>query len=157
MTAEEFKRVFLPHAITLRQAALRLTGQQDVADDLVQETFLLLWTKRDRLGRISDSATYALGVLHNVHCSSLRRRSLETTDLDEARFAEATIDNDGADIQQLISQLPEPGRTILRLRDLEELPYDEIARLLRTSEGNVRVILCRARRLLREIWRQEMQ
>ncbi len=148
--------MFLPHAPALHGAALRLTGQHEAAEDLVQETLLLLWTKRNRLGSVSNAASYALGVLHNVFCSSLRRGGFETTDLSEARYAAAPSDGDESDIQVLISQLPEPGRTILRLRDLEELPYDEIARLVGMSEGNVRVHLCRTRRMLRKLWQREI-
>ena len=48
------------------------------------------------------------------------------------------------------------NRDGVHARDIEELPYDEIARLVGMSEGNVRVHLCRTRRMLRKLWQREI-
>jgi RNA polymerase sigma-70 factor (ECF subfamily) len=52
-------------------------------------------------------------------------------------------------VQRFVQGLPEKYRTILTLRDLQGLPYDEISRILRLSPGTVDSRLHRARKMLR--------
>lgn len=54
-------------------------------------------------------------------------------------------------IRKAIDQLPDRYREIILLRDIEELPTEEVARLLHLSEGAVRVRLHRARQALRAL------
>ena len=157
MTSEEFKNLFLPHAAALQRAAWRLTAQTEEAEDLVQETLLLLWNKRQALHSVSNAEAYAIATLRNVYCSALRRQNVPTSGLEEARHAEAPAAKEVADdLRLLIDSLPEPGRTVLILRELEETSYDDIAHTLGMTPGNVRVALCRARRKLRELWERDI-
>jgi RNA polymerase sigma factor (sigma-70 family) len=52
----------------------------------------------------------------------------------------------------VIAEMPEPQRSVLRMRDLEGLDNDEIADALRIANGTVRVILSRGRNKIREVF-----
>lgn len=163
MTAADFKRLFLPQAETMHKTAWHLTGNVQEAEDLVQEVFLTLWTKRDNLEVGSNVTEYCLATVRNIYINTLRRKgkldispspvendagypSLATDDL-----MDSLIKRDAAErMLALIHRLPEAQRIIVTLRDVEGLPYDEIAAATNLSEGNIRVLLSRARKQLRE-------
>ena len=57
-------------------------------------------------------------------------------------------------IVSIIDSLPSPRREIVRMRDLEELPFDEIAEKTGLTQTNVRVTLFRARKQIKEIFKR---
>jgi RNA polymerase sigma-70 factor (ECF subfamily) len=59
--------------------------------------------------------------------------------------------DDAALAYSLISKLPEQQRTIIHLRDVEEMEYEEIAAVVKMSVNTIRVNLSRARKTIREM------
>ena len=59
MDASKFKQIFLPQCPRLYAVALRLTGNGQAAEDLVQDTLLRLWMKRDSLPPDFDASAYS--------------------------------------------------------------------------------------------------
>lgn len=158
----DFKQRFLPHAQAMYRTAWRLTGNAQEAEDLVQEAFLTLWTKRGKLNVSTDAEAYCRATVRNLYLNSLRRPSMDGTE-DLSLAANKPAGANGGDLQEaleqrdaaqlmlaLIRRLPEAWRIVVTLRDVEGLSYDEIATSLQTTEGNVRVLLSRARKQLRE-------
>lgn len=159
MNASEFKQTFLPATARLYGLALRLTGNGDEAEDLVQETFLKLWLQRKDLPDMSSPSAYAVSVLRHLWIDSGRRATLQVVDTAAEKFS-LTDDNDlsrqvehsdaSDHIKRLIDQLPEQQRLVITLHDLEGRDNDEIASLTGLTANNIRVLLSRARKAIRQ-------
>ena len=160
MTAEEFKRIFLPCHPRLYRFAFRLTGNREDAEDLVQEAFLKLWNSRERIGEPENPAAFCMTALRNTFVDSVRRRREDSSTIPLDERLTITADNDvGRDIESrdsinmvlsLIDNLPSNQRDIMRMRDIADAPFDEIETVTGLSPGNIRTLLSRARKKIKE-------
>ena len=159
MDASAFKQTYLPLSERLFRSAWRLTANKEAAEDLVQETFLRLWTKRHLLDKTENPGAFATAPLRHIHCDRRDQTAREGNALPADRLALAAptdiahaveTQDRAAIVRRMIARLPEPQRSVITMKDLEGLPNDEIARLTRLSEGNVRVLLSRARKAIRD-------
>ncbi len=152
--------------------ARRITGQQQDAEDVVQQTFLSVIEHLDDFRAESSVAAWILRIAANHALKILRkRRGLSTVPLDTGAEDDsyATIphpdfiaqwrDNPEDLAQQAetkrllessLAELDEKFRIVFVLRDVEGLSIKETAELVGISEANVKVRLLRARLLLRE-------
>jgi len=149
----------------------RMTNDYDGAVDLAQETFVRVYRAADRYQRSYAFSTYIYRIATNLAISELRKRKRRKL-VSITGFFQS---NDGGEFQELnppderplqdcelvdaerrnavqraISTLPEKYRAPLILRDVDGRSYDEIARILETSEGTVKSRISRARGFLRE-------
>ena len=160
MTADEFKTVFLPCHQQLYRVAYRLTGNREDAEDVVQETYLKIWNSRDRLGQLDNPAAFCMTTLKNLFVDFLRRKRGDRgsgINVDDVTVpADIDIGNqieqrDSVNIvTQLIEQLPDNQRDVIRMRDIADLPFEEIEAATGLSPGNFRTLLCRARKKIKE-------
>jgi RNA polymerase sigma-70 factor, ECF subfamily len=149
----------------------RMTNDYDGAVDLAQETFVRVYRAADRYQTNHAFSTYIYRIATNLAISELRKRkrrrlvsltgffrSADGADDREFNPADkqplqdvALVDAERqAAVQRAISTLPEKYRVPLILRDVEGKSYDEISRILQTSEGTVKSRISRARGFLRE-------
>jgi RNA polymerase sigma-70 factor, ECF subfamily len=149
----------------------RMTNDYDGAVDLAQETFVRVYRAADRYQRSYAFSTYIYRIATNLAISELRKRKrrklvsltgfFQTTDGSEARELNPPderplqecelVDTERRNaVQRAIGTLPEKYRAPLILRDVDGRSYDEIARILDTSEGTVKSRISRARGFLRE-------
>lgn len=160
MDAASFKQQVLPVHRKLYNIAWRITGHADQAEDVVQETFVKLWNMRDKLHEVQNIESFAVTVTKNLCLDRLRARhtvsieehrtvfTLQSADSSPLCYAE---EGDAAGhMQKLIEALPEQQRTVVLLRDVEEYSFEEIEQLTGLTSVNIRVILSRARKTLRE-------
>lgn len=159
MDATEFKKLFLPCSRKMFSVAWRLTGNDLAAEDLVQDTFLKLWTKRDELKHVVSHEAYCITTLKHVFYDQQRKAHLGEVDPPPDQLQVAATDDVQQQVEErdvaatvfrLIAQLPEPQRTIIQMRDVDDMDYDDIATTLGLSQVNVRVLLSRARKRIRE-------
>jgi len=159
MTAEEFKTLFLPCHQRLYRLAYRQTGSQQEAEDLVQETFLRLWSRRKELTDIENAEAFSLMTLKNLWLDSIRRKKLDSADkppedyilADETDIAhDIEIHDTTEKVICLIKQLPEQQRQIMMMKDVSDLSFEEIGESTGLSQGNIRTLLSRARKKIRE-------
>src|SRR5260370_7020819 len=149
----------------------RMTNDYDGAVDLAQETFLRVYCAAGRYQTTHAFSTYIYRVAENLGISELRKRKrrwlVSLTGLLASGDGEETRDFDAPDerplqdvslvdlerrevIKRAIATLPDKYRAPLVLRDVEGKSYDEIASILRTSEGTVKSRINRARNFLRD-------
>ncbi len=154
-----FRNDVLPLKDKFFRLALRLTRNREEAEDIVQETLLRLWNKREEL-KAEGIETLGFTICHNLAIDHLQKKETQNIAFDPALHEAADSDNTPADqliakegqslIQQIVSQLPEKQQAIIQLRDVEGKEYKEIAQILQITEADVKVSLFRARQKIKE-------
>lgn len=155
--------------------ALRYTRNQADAEDLVQEAALLAYRAFDSFETGTNFRAWFLKIVTNCYYSMRRReqRRPVTSDLDDtpdlyiyARSGQAGFPTQGPDpaaalldklgterIVEAINRLPEEYRVVSALYFVEDLTYEEIARVLECPIGTVRSRLHRGRKMLQKsLW-----
>ncbi|WP_178795041.1 sigma-70 family RNA polymerase sigma factor [Bacteroidaceae bacterium] len=165
MDAANFKQQFLPCHPKLYRAAFRLMGNAQDAEDMVQEAYLKLWNKRDELTNVLNIEAYCVTLIKNLCYDALRRSQLDEdgrppeelplpTDTNIAREVEQR--DEVNHVRKLISQLPEQQRKVIVLRDINDCSFEEIEQTTGLNAINIRVLLSRARKKIREQYNEIM-
>lgn len=148
----------------LRLTARRFLGNDDDVDDALQETFCRLWGKRESLSDEAAVEGTTVTTLHNICIDTLRRQSTRQSESLDDHLADAESRSDTADDQDaarqlyddvtslIDSRLSERDRQIIYLRDRDGWEFDEIAERFGLDQGNVRVIVSRARKTIRDCY-----
>ena len=158
MDAESFKRMFLPCHSKLYGVAYRLLENEEDAEDLIQEAYLKLWSKRNELTVISNPEAFAVTLVKNMCYDLLRSGKYalvrQNVPLSEAQNAFPTdnqeIQEDAQVVKAIVARLPLQQRQVVTLRDVKGCSYEEVERLTGLNSVNVRVLLSRARKKIRE-------
>jgi RNA polymerase sigma factor (sigma-70 family) len=147
----------------LHRYARVLTGDSNRADDLVQDTLARAWEKRGLWLAGSDLRAWLFTIMHNVHVNQFARRRRElaesSLDADDGPAAGWEVpvratQSDRVELNEVlmhIQRLPSEQREVLMLAAVEELRYDEIARIQGIPIGTVMSRLNRARDKLRRM------
>ncbi|MFN2516221.1 MAG: RNA polymerase sigma factor [Pyrinomonadaceae bacterium] len=149
----------------------RMTNDYDGAVDLAQETFVRVYRAAERYQTNYAFSTYIYRIATNLAISELRKRKrrklVSLTGFFQPNDGGEPQEFNPADnrplpdtelvdserrlaVQRAISTLPEKYRAPLILRDVEGRSYEEISRILQTSEGTIKSRISRARGFLRE-------
>jgi len=159
MQASDFKQLFLPCHRKLFSVAYRLMSNAQAAEDIVQETFLKLWMQRDKMEKVDNPEAYSITVLRRIFYDKMRAGHLQEVDKDVGSLQVSSSQNiskqlEEADeyqrVRQLITHLPEPQARIMLMRDIEDRSFDEISTETGLTEVNIRSILSRTRKKIRE-------
>lgn len=158
MTEQEFRQRVLPLQRLMYGVALKTGLPPDDAADAVQETQVRLWRRRDRIpDDDAELKLYCMAALRNECISAIRRRKPSVA-LEEAEQLKTPEEESSAEyrdtrrrIETLIDSLPGSQGKVLRLSSFAGLDNAEIARATGNTENNVRQLLSRGRRRLREL------
>ena len=156
-----FQTDILPLKNELYRLALRITMNAAEAEDVVQETMMKVWTRREQWDQIESIEAFCLTICRNLSLDKIRRMDNQTQSLDAAydptdqhvasNPEEQAVQSDRIQlVRQLISQLPEKQRSCMQLRDMEGKSYKDIATILDITEEQVKVNIFRARQTIRE-------
>ncbi len=149
----DFEALYREHAAHVYRFALSLSGNRATAEDITSETFVRVWTARDRLD-LTTVIGYLLTIARRLYLQGVvhdRRR--DALDLDPAdprpSHADVADQRDALDAVLVdLQTLPEPDRAALLLRAHETMPYDQIAASLGITPGAAKVKVHRARQRL---------
>jgi RNA polymerase sigma-70 factor (ECF subfamily) len=158
MTEQAFIDGVLPHQDKIYRLARNYLADDD-SQDVVQETMVRLWQKRRDLPEYRSILALGLVIARNMCLDRIKAKGYQNSSLNGITEpftmhtpASALEIKDGAALaHSLISRLPEQQRTIIHLRDVEEMEYEEIAAVVKMSVNTIRVNLSRARKTIREM------
>lgn len=154
-----FRNDILPLKDKLFRLALRITFDRAEAEDVVQETLIRVWNKRDEWPQFGSIEAYCLTVAKNLAIDRSERKDAHTLELtpdmeqvfDAPSPYESLVNKERmALIHRLMNELPEKQRLVMQLRDVEGQSYKEIAAVLNLTEEQVKVNLFRARQKVKQ-------
>ena len=135
-----FVALYDRYAVRMYRAALRMLGNREDAEDVVQEVFLATVRSRERLADVRDLAAYLFAALHRaaarcaIHRPRLLRSSSVAVEEAVAPAASETFDHPNWDrLQRAIHALPALQREVLTLKVDGELTFAQIAQVLGVS------------------------
>ena len=168
-----FEELVARFRVPIYNFVLRLLWDPSLAEDILQETFLRLWSHRDSYKEIARFSTWIYTIAGNLAKSELRRRKIRRwfslgiggggggTGGDEHtkwEIADESMDvqrdlerrNISKRVEEEILKLPLEFREVVVLRDLQELSYEEISKILKIPLGTVKSRVNRGRARLRK-------
>lgn len=169
-----FKTDVLPMKDKLFRLALRITLNKQDAEDVVQETLIKIWNRRERWEEVEAIEPWAMTIARNLAIDTVRkqetRRTIsidspsETHDEEGSQAPLANVISDNLRstpyermqekerlqvVRNLMNALPEKQRTAMQLRDFEEKSYKDIAEIMQISEDQVKINIFRARQFIK--------
>lgn len=145
------------HIPRLRRYARALTGDRGAADDLVQDTLERAWIKFHLWRRGSDLRAWLFAIMHNMHVNQIRSRAARPTEAldDDTPLYPVPAPQLGVleirDLDRALQHLAPEQREVLLSVGLEQLTYEETARVLGIPVGTVMSRLSRGRERLRAL------
>ena len=144
--------------------ALRLTRNESDAQDLVQDTYVKAFRSARQFKPGTNLKAWLFTILHNTFRNRRRDTGRDPVEVDSDRVElSAEVDPAGTpeeqllrdalgpDLQAALDALPEAFREAVWLRDVEEFPYADIAKMLGIPVGTVMSRISRGRRMLYEV------
>lgn len=153
-----FRNDILPLKDKLYRLALRITLDSAEAEDIVQDTMIRVWNKRDEWAQFNSIEAFCLTVARNLAIDRSQKSeaqnielTTETQEMSDGSTPERQLErSEQMDlVRKLINELPEKQRTIIQLRDIEEKSYKEISDVMQLTEDQVKVTLFRARQRIK--------
>ncbi len=137
--------------------ACSILGRSDEAQDMMQDVAERILRRQESLEDVRNIDSFLAKAVRNACIDRIRRRK-ETTpkipDVPDEKNPDRW--NDRQMVHRALSKLPERQRLAVHLKDIEGYSNKELADILETDETNVRTILSRGRKALREIIEKEI-
>ncbi|MFN3344097.1 MAG: sigma-70 family RNA polymerase sigma factor [Chloroherpetonaceae bacterium] len=164
----DFKNEAMIHIDALYNYAVRMTGDPEDANDLVQETYMKAYRFFDSFEKGTNCKAWLFRILKNSYINRYRKESKEPdkVDYDDIKDFYHTVKHSSLDsndmqekwygellddeVSQALDSLPEDFREVVQLCDIEGFTYEEIANMVDCPIGTVRSRLHRGRKILRE-------
>lgn len=154
MQKEQFQNQVLVHKDQMYRLAQRILRNEEDAKDIVQDSFVKLWSKRKVLGNIKSIKSFTLTMVRNACIDHIRKHKPET-DKEQQINSKSDFQNPEkqlevsdqlSKVKTIINQLSDQQREVIQLREIEGLEYHEISEITGLSSNNLRVIISRARK-----------
>lgn len=157
MDKKEFTETIMPLKDRLYRLAKRILISTDEAEDAVQEVLFKLWKGKQNLQNYSSPEAFALTMTKNYCLDRLKSKQASNLKIVHSNYPtsqniEKEVEsNEGVELVfKIMETLPEQQKIVLQLRDVEQLEFSEIAKILDNNETAIRVALSRARKSVRE-------
>ena len=149
----------------------RFLNDLDRSEDLVQDTLLKLYTHKNSYQEIAKFSTWLYTIAANLARTELRklkrRKTFSITELsyEDREFIISSSDADPSEdllsqnfennVQKALLALPDDFKTIIILRDIQELSYDEISKIVELPLGTVKSRINRGRVKLQQLLKKK--
>ncbi|MBI2417451.1 MAG: sigma-70 family RNA polymerase sigma factor [Ignavibacteriales bacterium] len=147
----------------------RFIGDRDIAEDILQDTFIKVYRKKELYNGSAKVSTWIYTIAGNLAKSEISKRNkhhhlqISTSEDDEKHVdiispepqPDRVVDSGikAQFIQDALLKVPEIYREAVILRDIQELSYEEIAEMLDITVGTVKSRISRGRAILQELLR----
>ncbi|TCO09888.1 RNA polymerase sigma-70 factor [Natronoflexus pectinivorans] len=146
---EKLFRLFYPMLVNF---AMKYLNDREIAENVVQEMFVSIWEKRGAL-KVDNPRAYLMRAVTN-RCFNEMKSKKTFYDVDDFQIPEVDQDIPDesliAEVQSVISMLPEQRQKIFRMSRFEGMKYKEIAERLNLSVKTVEAQMGKALQFLRE-------
>lgn len=164
---QAFNQLVLRYQERIYWVVRRLISDHDQADDIVQDVFVKAYHALKSFKGDSSFYTWAYRIAVNLSLNEIRRRKVHRTfSIDESDFQYESDETHPLEkleseertrlIKKAIERLPEKQKKVFVLRYYEELPYEEIAKILKTSVGGLKANYFHAVRKIGAYLKHEM-
>lgn len=159
MNVDEFKTKYLGFHPKLYHVAYSLLESQQDAEDVLQEVYSRLWMRRKELEEVKSPEAFAVTMVKHLSLDMIRSSARKYRE--DASAYETISDTDTPEdqlmnkevlgqLEAIIEKLPENQRKVIRLRSFNGCAFEEIGEMTGMTAANVRVLLSRARKSIRE-------
>ena len=156
MTEQEFKETVLPHHTMMLAEAMRLLKNRDEALDCLQDAVTALWKSRDELNKVKNVKAYCIKIVSNRALEMIRQRKISDSKYGNNLQSDVTPDStverrEKVEIlRKAIKLLPENEREVVMMKAISGMSCDEISEATGLSSANVRVLLHRGRKRIKD-------
>jgi RNA polymerase sigma factor (sigma-70 family) len=151
MTVREYNDCVDKHADGVYRFILKSVKDEDKAKDIVQDSFTKMWEKVNDIAA-EKAKSYLFTAAYHTMIDTFRREN-RLTSFEEVSTTDMTTDNQYNDLKEIldeaVNKLPEIQKSVLLLRDYEGYSYEEIGRITKLTESQVKVYIFRARTFLK--------
>jgi RNA polymerase sigma-70 factor (ECF subfamily) len=160
-----FNQIVEKYKNRLMSVIFRMIQSSEEAEDIVQETFLRVYQHRDSFDFRHCFSTWLYTIALNLARNELlKRKRFKFFDIFDMQGKESEIavemelpSNLPQALERAMESLPEKYKTAFMLRDVQELPYEEVAQIMNIPLGTVKSRVNRARAILREKLKPRME
>ncbi|MEO9571355.1 MAG: RNA polymerase sigma-70 factor [Polaribacter sp.] len=161
---KSFKLLFDRYYKKLVDYTTSYTNDTQEAEDIVQQTFIILWTKRQKLSTEKSIKSYLYRITHNTYIDTYRKQKREDIFFNELKEQALTeritedpeiLEKRIIKLKDVIERLPEKCREILHMNKFEGLKYKEISEQLDISIKTVESHMYVAYKKIREAFRDD--
>jgi RNA polymerase sigma-70 factor (ECF subfamily) len=157
----DFKHDILPLKNIIFRTALRIVLNREEAEDIVQDTLMKLWERRDELEKVENLESFALTAARNLAIDRKEKMENQNVSFDDEKHDRPDEGQSNSDSQlvrketrgfiaDIINALPEKQRTCMQLRDVEGKAYKDIAAVMGITEQQVKINIFRARQTIKQ-------
>ncbi|NBU81422.1 MAG: sigma-70 family RNA polymerase sigma factor [Flavobacteriaceae bacterium] len=158
MNQIEFMQLVNPFKDKLFRVAKRLLVSTEEAEDATQEVLIKLWNKNERLDEYKSIEALAMTMTKNYCFDQLKSKRASNLKIVYNNFTDngASLQQKVEDtdtwiwVERIIDNLPKQQKLIVQMRDIEEMEFEEISKVLEMNEQAIRTALSRARKVIRE-------
>ena len=158
MNQKEFMQLVNPFKDKVFRMAKRLLVSTEEAEDATQEVLVKLWHKNDNLEEYKSIEAVAMTMTKNYCLDQLKSKRAGNMRIVHNNFTdrEASLQKQVEDkdtwqwVERIMNDLPEQQKLIVQMRDIEEMEFEEIGKILGMNESAIRTALSRARKTIRE-------
>lgn len=152
------EQIYKLYAAAMYNICRRILGNDEDAQDILQESFVDVFQKLPSLRDIGFFSAWIKRIVTNNCINALRKKRLETSELDDKYDGEVEEDDDFEyqnyridQVKMAISKLPDGCKTVLNLYVFEGYDHKEIAGILEISESASKAQYCKAKARIRKI------
>lgn len=159
MQIENFTSMVEPYKDKMYRVALRIVKDSFEAEDVVQEVMIKIWKNQDRFNEIQNQEAWCMTLTKNLAIDKTRSKHNRVDGIKDGIVIKDSAANPHriteardtlSHVRKILEELPASQRMVIELRDIEEYSYQEIADETEMSLEQVKVLIHRGRKAMRE-------